>query len=82
MAAGIAAAAAQEMHSPRISPTTVQWDEIATNLSAVEGQGAAPQEATPDVIARLNALSGDLFAHISASPVPVLLPIWRSTINT
>src|SRR5262245_39099864 len=74
MAAGIAAAAAQEMHNPRISHTAVQWGEVATSLSAAEGQEPTPQDSTPHAIARLNALTGNLFAHIGASPVPVLLP--------
>lgn len=69
MAVGIAAAAAQEMRSPRISYTAVQWDEVTAGLSAVEGEGAEPE-----VMRQLNAITGDLFTNIAASPVPVLLP--------
>src|SRR5262245_3809779 len=57
------------MRSPRLSRTTVQWDEVASNLNHVEGQAPAP-----DLINHLNQLTGALFANIAASPIPVLLP--------
>jgi murein DD-endopeptidase MepM/ murein hydrolase activator NlpD len=68
VAGSIAAAAASDMRSPRISYTTVQWNEVAASLN---GSGGPPPA---DLIARLNKLTGELFAGITASPVPVLLP--------
>ena len=69
LAASIAGAAAQDMRSPRISRTVVQWDEVVASL-----HGSEEGEAAPDLIARLNQFTGELFANIAASPVPVLLP--------
>ncbi|MGE5780949.1 MAG: hypothetical protein ACM30D_16815, partial [Hyphomicrobiales bacterium] len=72
LAVGVAAAAAQDMKSPRIAPTRVDWDAVAVELGALDP--AQPALAAPDVIAKLNRATGERFAHIAASPVPVLLP--------
>jgi hypothetical protein len=67
LAAGMLAAAAQDMKSPRIAPAHVDWD--AVKLGAPEGQ-----VALQDLMAKLNHATGERFANIAASPVPVLLP--------
>src|SRR4029453_16786031 len=72
LAVGVAAAAAQDMKSPRIAPTRVDWDAVAVELGALDP--AQPARAAPDVIAKLNRATGERFANIAASPVPVLLP--------
>src|SRR4029450_1145177 len=72
LAVGVAAAAAQDMKSPRIAPTRVDWDAVAVELGARDP--AKPALAAPDVIATLNRATGERFANIAASPVPVLLP--------
>jgi hypothetical protein len=69
VASAISAAAAQDMHSPRLTRMTAQWDEVVAKLDVIEGQAKAP-----DLIARLNELTGTVFPNIAASPVPVLLP--------
>jgi hypothetical protein len=72
LAVGVAAAAAQDMKSPRIAPTRVDWDAVAVELGALDP--AKPALAAPDVIAKLNRTTGERFTNIAASPVPVLLP--------
>jgi hypothetical protein len=71
LAAGVIAAAAQDMKSPRIAPTHVDWDAVAIELRAIE-----PQEpfVLPELMAKLNRATSERFANIAASPVPVLLP--------
>src|SRR5215831_18487143 len=71
LAAGVIAAAAQDMKSPRIAPTDVDWDAVAIELRAIE-----PQEpfVLPELMAKLNRATSERFANIAASPVPVLLP--------
>ena len=71
LAAGIAAAPAQEMKSPRISPVHVEWDAVAAELRATD---AVEPIAAPELMAHLNRATGERFANIAASPVPVLLP--------
>jgi hypothetical protein len=71
LAVGIAAAAAQDMKSPRIAPTHVDWDAVAVDLDALD----LPKPAgVPELMAKLNRATGERFANIAASPVPVLLP--------
>ncbi len=71
LAVGIAAAAAQDMKSPRIAPTHVDWDAVAVELDALD----LPKPAgVPELMAKLNRATGERFANIAASPVPVLLP--------
>lgn len=87
LAAGMFTAAAQDMRSPHISTTEVDWSAVAAELDAVEAlrPAADPQgrSDTPngpsmagatELIANLNRITGERFAHIAASPVPVLLP--------
>ena len=72
LAAGIMAAAAQGMTSPRISPTHVDWDAVVVDLNVLDAlQPAGP---AADRVASLNLATGERFANIAASPVPVLLP--------
>jgi hypothetical protein len=71
LAAGIAAASAQDMKSPRISPVHVEWDAVAAELRATD---AVEPAAAPELMAHLNRATGERFANIAASPVPVLLP--------
>ena len=71
LAAGVVAAAAQDMKSPRISPTHVDWDAVAVELDALD----VPKPVlVPELMAKLNRATGERFPHIAASPVPVLLP--------
>src|SRR5215510_12791665 len=65
MAIGVATAAAQEMRTPQVVRTPVDWNEVTEQLD---------QEAGPRSIEYLNQATGKLFANIAASPVPVLLP--------
>src|SRR6516225_8293395 len=71
LAVGIAAAAAQDMKSPRIAPTHVDWDAVAVELDALD---LPKPVVVPEVMAKLNRATGERFANIAASPVPVLLP--------
>jgi hypothetical protein len=68
-AAGMTAAAAQDMKGPRITRAHVDWDIVAAAVNASEGW-------TPgaDALAHLNAAAAEVFPNIAASPVPVLLP--------
>src|SRR5262245_5830518 len=71
LAVGIAAAAAQDMKSPRITPAHVDWDAVAVELDALD----LPKPVVmPELMAKLNRATGERFANIAASPVPVLLP--------
>src|SRR5262245_24122547 len=72
LAVGVAAAAAQDIKSPRIAPTRVAWDARAVELGTLDP--AQPAVVVPDAMARLNGATGERFANIAASPVPVLLP--------
>jgi hypothetical protein len=71
LAAGMLAAAAQEMKSPRITPAHADWEAVAADLGAVEPGKPA---AAPELMAKLNHATGERFPNIAASPVPVLLP--------
>ena len=71
LAASIIAAAAQEMKSPRISSTQVDWDAAVRELASID---SLKQADVPGVMAELNRATGERFANIAASPVPVLLP--------
>jgi hypothetical protein len=71
LAVGVAAAAAQDMKSPRIAPTHVDWGAVAVELDALN----VPKPAVvPELMAKLNRATGERFANVAASPVPVLLP--------
>jgi hypothetical protein len=71
LAAGVFAAAAQDMKSPRIAPTPVDWDAVTVELGALD-----PREriVLPERMAEVSRATGERFANIAASPVPVLLP--------
>ena len=71
LAASIVAAAGQEMKSPRISSTQVDWDAAVLELAPIDA--LRPADA-PAAMAVLNRATGERFASIAASPVPVLLP--------
>src|SRR5262245_33304969 len=71
LAAGVFAAAAQDMKSPRLAPAHVDWGAVAIEFSALEPQKAG---VAPGLVAKLNRATGERFANIAASPVPVLLP--------
>src|SRR6516164_4397593 len=71
LAAGIMAAAAQDMQAPRIAPTRVDWDAVAVELDALD---VPKPVVVPEVMAKLNRATADRFANIAASPIPVLLP--------
>jgi peptidase M23-like protein len=85
LAAAVLAAPAQEMKSPPISPTHVDWNAVAVDLAATTlGAAASDPESSPppaispaaaaELIASLNRATGERFVDIAASPVPVLLP--------
>src|SRR5258708_30586491 len=71
LAAGVIAAAAQDMKSPRIAPAHVDWDAVAVELDAFD---VPKPVVVPEVMAKLNGATSERFANIDASPVPVLLP--------
>src|SRR5215510_12629707 len=71
LAAGVVAAAAQDMKSPRINPTHVDWDAVAVEFDAPD---LPKPVVVPELMAKLNRATGERFANIAASPVPVLLP--------
>src|SRR5262245_9588246 len=75
------------MKGPRIAITQVDWQAVAAELSAIDAlkpaaepankaaeQSDLPQAATADLFARFNRMTGERFAGIARSPVPVLLP--------
>jgi hypothetical protein len=81
LAAGTIAAAAQDMKAPRISPTHVDWDAVAVEMMLESRTGQLPADAqvprTPlpaELMASLNRATGERFAKIHTSPIPVLLP--------
>jgi hypothetical protein len=84
LAVGIVTAAAQDMKRPRVSSILVDWDALATEVPALDGSNAtqsrseeetkSPLATAANVIARINLATGDRFANIASSPVPVLLP--------
>jgi hypothetical protein len=57
----------QEMRTPRIVRTPVDWNEVTNQFD----QSTEPAAKS---IERLNQATEKLFANIAASPVPVLLP--------
>src|SRR5215469_13359863 len=67
----VVAAAAQDMKSPRIAPTHVDWDAVAVELGALD---VPKPVVVPEVMAKLNRATSERFANIAASPIPVLLP--------
>src|SRR5262249_2295754 len=69
--AGVVAAAAQDMKSPRISPTHVDWDAVAVELDALD---LPKPVVVPELMAKLNRATGERFANIAPSPVPLPLP--------
>jgi len=69
LAAGMVAAAAQDMRAPRVSPTRVDWDTVGAELNAIDAL-----KPDTDAIAVLNRATGERFANIATSPIPVLLP--------
>src|SRR5215469_7616528 len=71
LAAGVMTAAAQDMKSPRIAPTRVDWDAVAVELDALD---VPKPVVVPEVMAKLNRATSERFANIAASPIPVLLP--------
>ena len=71
LAVGVFAAAAQDMKSPRIAPTLVDWDAVAADLGARDRQQPVVASGR---MAELSRATGERFANIAASPVPVLLP--------
>jgi len=84
MAAGMIAAAAGEMQTPRLSYINPDWTAVAAGLDSIGSLTAPPSPAdepgadTPPLdaqsIAHLNRATAELFPHIAASSVPVLLP--------
>src|SRR4051794_15034587 len=72
LAASIIAAAGQEMKSPRISSTQVDWDAAVLELAPIDALRSADAMAA---MAALNRATSERFANIAASPVPVLLPL-------
>jgi murein DD-endopeptidase MepM/ murein hydrolase activator NlpD len=81
LAAGIAAAASQEMHAPRISHFAADWSAVVAELRASDafqpalddGDGA-PTTPPSDPLGELNRAVAERFPLIAASVVPVLLP--------
>jgi hypothetical protein len=78
LAAGTIAAAAQDMKTPRISSTHVDWVAAIDGLApgAVREREDNPTTPSPaaEIMAGLNRATGERFANIHASPIPVLLP--------
>src|SRR6516225_1101338 len=54
-----------------IAPTHVDWDAVAVELDALD---LPKPVVVPEVMAKLNRATGERFANIAASPVPVLVP--------
>ena len=85
LAAGIAAAAAQEMKARAFRHPRSTGTRSPPSLSAIDGRSqrllrpartgdGAPMTRAGTDLARLNRATGERFADIAASPVPVLLP--------
>jgi len=55
----------QDLRPPKIVRTPAEWSDVAAQLD---------KDAEPGSIERLNRATETLFANITASPVPVLLP--------
>jgi murein DD-endopeptidase MepM/ murein hydrolase activator NlpD len=88
---GMVAAAAEDMKGPRISSIRMDWDALSPELLALERplpldspdatqdnpqeEAKRPPATAADVIARINLTTGNQFANIASSPVPVLLPL-------
>ena len=72
MTAAAQQAAAQEMKGPRVSHTLVDWETAGAELSAIEP--LKPTDTPAERFTRLSHATGERFAGIAASPVPVLLP--------
>lgn len=64
---GIVPAAAQDMHGPRVTRSTVDWAAAASSVTDASG-------GPDDVFASLNKAFGARFPGIEKSTVPVLLP--------
>lgn len=73
------AASAHDMKAPRISTSPVEWSAVATELAAVEplAAGAHGNDGArlADMLAALNAATGEYIPGAATSPVPVILPI-------
>ena len=62
----------QDMKSPRISHSQVDWEAAYAELGAIDA--LKPTESAKDRLATLNQATGERFANVAASAVPVLLP--------
>ena len=60
------------MKSPRISQALVDWEDAGAELGAIEA--LKPTDTPAEQLASLSRATGERFAGIAASPVPVLLP--------
>ena len=94
LAAGAAAASADEFRTPSISAVRVEWravlDQLRSEISSqpavaanftFAGQRRVPAwdpRSTPALV-QLNAVTSPIFAGIGRSPVPVLLPFDTAT---
>jgi hypothetical protein len=82
LAAGIAAATAQDMKAPRIAHFDADWNAAAADLRASEAFRSAPDDgdgahlvAPPaDPLGELNRAVAERIPKVAASVVPVLLP--------
>ncbi len=83
LALGIGTVSAEEMKPPRVSSVAVDWGRLSGDFQILdEGRptGATGDQANDapaaaaEAIARINLATGERFANIAASPVPVLLP--------
>jgi hypothetical protein len=83
LALGIGTVSAEEMKPPRVSSVAVDWGRLSADFQILdEGRptGATGDQANDapaaaaEAIARINLATGERFANIAASPVPVLLP--------
>src|SRR5258707_4343800 len=75
LAAGVIAAAAQDMNSSRMAATQVDWSALAVELDALDLRKPV---VVREVMAMLNGATSERFANTAASPVPVLLPFDRA----
>ena len=60
------------MKGPRVSHALVDWEAAGAELSAIEA--LKPTDTPAERFALLSRATGERFAGIAASPVPVLLP--------
>jgi len=87
LAAGIAAATAQDMKAPRIAHFDADWNAVAADLRASEAFRSSPDDgdgahlvAPPaDPLGELNRAVADRIPKVAASVVPVLLPFDTAT---